>query len=245
MDISGALETKYSILQQQADAAKTNAAANASLAAARVKTEIPAQAGLMGAQGAYYGAEAQTLPGFRNALSGYYQGMGAAEQAQAGLLGANTQQTLHGLGPGNEDNYWIAQSMRPGFTAGQQRLGGDNGSSDGVTTTPVGTPRSVMDNGSYPSQSQGVTSIGTGAVSKYAKGTAKVPGKGKPNKDTVPAMLAPGEAVLNQGAADHVGRNLIDVLNAIGAHKMAQQGNPPPGPGGAPVPAAGGMPQGR
>lgn len=52
------------------------------------------------------------------------------------------------------------------------------------------------------------------------KGTAKVPGKGDGTKDTVPAKLAPGEAVLNKAAAEHLGRGLIKMLNQYGMHKM-------------------------
>lgn len=54
----------------------------------------------------------------------------------------------------------------------------------------------------------------------FAKGTARVPGKGDGTKDTVPAKLAPGEAVLNKPAADMAGRGLIAVLNKMGAQKM-------------------------
>jgi hypothetical protein len=73
----------------------------------------------------------------------------------------------------------------------------------------------------------------------YAGGKSKVPGKGSGAVDTVPAMLAPGEAVLNRGAADHMGRGAIAALNALGAHTMTMQGTPPqmpPGGAGGPPP---------
>ena len=54
----------------------------------------------------------------------------------------------------------------------------------------------------------------------FAKGTAMVPGKGTGKVDTVPAKLAPGEAVLNKAAAEAMGRGLIAALNAAGARKM-------------------------
>jgi hypothetical protein len=63
----------------------------------------------------------------------------------------------------------------------------------------------------------------------YAKGTAKVPSKGKgkappkgktPGKGMVEAGLAPGEAVLTPGAADHMGRDNIGMLNAMAHHGM-------------------------
>jgi hypothetical protein len=54
----------------------------------------------------------------------------------------------------------------------------------------------------------------------YAKGVARVPGKGDGTKDTVKAKLAPGEAVLNKAAAEGMGRGLIAALNKMGAKKM-------------------------
>ncbi len=60
--------------------------------------------------------------------------------------------------------------------------------------------------------------------------------------DSVPATLAPQEAVLNAGAAHHLGRGTISMLNALGAAKMAQAGMPPATPPtahGMPVKAAG------
>lgn len=69
----------------------------------------------------------------------------------------------------------------------------------------------------------------------FSSGTTNVPGKLAPkgqNTDTTPAMLTPGEAVLNRGAAEHLGRDVIDVLNAIGNIKMNANGtaSQPPGP---------------
>lgn len=77
-----------------------------------------------------------------------------------------------------------------------------------------------------------------GATAIPAKGgAAKVPGKGPQNKDSVPATLAPGEAVLNAGAANHMGRGAIAMLNSLGAAHMAAQGAPPETP-----PTANGVP---
>lgn len=52
------------------------------------------------------------------------------------------------------------------------------------------------------------------------RGTEKVPGKGSGKVDTVPAKLAPGEAVLNKAAAEHLGRGFIKMLNQMGMQKM-------------------------
>jgi hypothetical protein len=87
----------------------------------------------------------------------------------------------------------------------------------------------------------GMVKAAGGATTINAKGgTAKVPGKGPPNVDSVPATLAPQEAVLNAGAAQHMGRGAIAMLNSLGAQKMAAQGMPPatpPSPNGTMGPA--------
>ena len=64
--------------------------------------------------------------------------------------------------------------------------------------------------------------MGTSRINAM-NGKTSVPGKMPPqgqNTDVTPANLTPGEAVLNRGAAEHLGRDVIDVLNAIGNIKM-------------------------
>lgn len=61
----------------------------------------------------------------------------------------------------------------------------------------------------------------------FDNGATKVPGKGDGTVDKIPAMLAPGEAVLNRGAAEHVGRDKIAAINAIGHAKMQAQATQP------------------
>ena len=73
-----------------------------------------------------------------------------------------------------------------------------------------------------------------GQPQHYDQGTQRVPGKGSGMVDKVKALLAPGEAVLNKGAAEHFGRDNIAALNAIGHAKMvgeAAQGEPAAKPG--------------
>jgi hypothetical protein len=67
-------------------------------------------------------------------------------------------------------------------------------------------------------------------------GMTKVPGTGDGTVDKVPAKLAPGEAVLNKAAAEHLGRDTIALLNAIGSAKMGLNVNPQTA---APEPAKG------
>ena len=71
-----------------------------------------------------------------------------------------------------------------------------------------------------------------------AKGANRVPGRVDPQtvgthaSDTVPAMLAPGEAVLNKHAAELMGRDKIAALNAVGeAHGKGMVGQTAPSGG--------------
>lgn len=61
---------------------------------------------------------------------------------------------------------------------------------------------------------------GTERVPHMVSGATRVPGKGSPAVDSVPAVLAPNEAVLNAPAADMLGRGLIAALNKVGAQKL-------------------------
>jgi hypothetical protein len=79
-----------------------------------------------------------------------------------------------------------------------------------------------------------VQSYGNG----YKRGMARVPGRGSPKKDTVPAKLAPGEAVLNAPAAEMAGRGNIAALNRRGAGMLGMQ----PGQGNMPGHFATGTP---
>jgi hypothetical protein len=54
----------------------------------------------------------------------------------------------------------------------------------------------------------------------YMFGANEVPGQGSGRTDTMPAMLAPHEAVLNKAAADLLGPVLIAALNSQGVKQM-------------------------
>jgi hypothetical protein len=87
-----------------------------------------------------------------------------------------------------------------------------------VTLTPPPTPAAPQAPIAPPTDWQ-ARAQGNGKPG-YSTGTSRVPGKGSPKVDSVKANLAPDEAVLNAGAADHIGRPVIDALNAIGMAKM-------------------------
>ena len=116
----------------------------------------------------------------------------------------------------------------------------------GTWTPPNANPPQGQNQDLRAKMGFGVKAAG-GATAISAKGGAtKVPGKGAPNVDSVPATLAPQEAVLNQGAADHLGRGTIAALNALGAAKMAANGQAPatpPSPHGMMAPARGAPPK--
>lgn len=78
----------------------------------------------------------------------------------------------------------------------------------------------LIDAGNYNAFNAGVGSV----PGEYKKGKTRVPGHGDGTEDTVPSMLAPGEAVLNKEAADHLGRGTINILNAIGLAKRQVAG---------------------
>lgn len=99
-----------------------------------------------------------------------------------------------------------------------------------VSRFPTQNPDAMAARGfERATRNNGATGAQPGGSTGFAKGTAKVPGKGSGKTDTVPTMLAPGEAVLNKAAADHLGRDTIDLLNAAGAQAMGldQQPNQP------------------
>jgi hypothetical protein len=81
-------------------------------------------------------------------------------------------------------------------------------------------PRPLTAPKTMPAPEPAPSRIRRGRRLGFATGTARVPGKGSPKKDTVPAKLAPGEAVLNAAAAEMLGRGLIAALNAQGARQL-------------------------
>jgi len=227
VDMNAALARKYNILeehataaQQQAQAALLGEQARAPLYGAEAQ-QAAAQAGLIKQQTSLAPMEAQ-------ARAGYYGALGQQAAAQSGLTGQQTEEAKADLAPADAGiiNQLKGAISNYGRTFGPQNLGFPG------LPTPM---QSAPNNGVTLPTMKSVLDKNPDGTPKYARGTSKVPGKGKPNKDTVDAKLAPGEAVLNQGAAEHMGRGLIDVMNAIGAHKMALEGNAPPQKGGMPV----------
>lgn len=143
------------------------------------------------------------------------QAQSEAQRAASQLAGTQYAADRGYQGEQFKSNAGIIQAgMRPppSATGYAERTGLMYPSSPGVGGSSGG--------GITSSPSLGGSTIGSPVKLGFAKGTARVPGKGDGKKDTVDAKLAPGEAVLNKPAAEGMGRGLIAALNAQGAKKL-------------------------
>lgn len=193
------LDRKYDILQQQADAGTTSAGASKTAAEATASI-APSTVSENLSRAGYYSAQAADIP----LMSESVRDLNAAQ-----ALGLRAE----------------AQTKTP-YTEGQ--IAGATFSSLGMPSTKTSRPvtlEDVLRSSQTPTvnlePTKPLSKLGTDDEGQgFAKGIAKVPGKGDGTKDTVPAKLAPGEAVLNKAAAQSMGRGLIAALNAAGARKM-------------------------
>lgn len=208
VDISGLLDRKYSIEQQNADTQRLSANANANLANTTASV-TPLE------------AEGRAAAGF---------GAGAAGQGQGAYYGA-------------------LAGAEPGIAGSRERLEGSETATNQYQLAPASSEflKSIFGRFNQGGQTVQPFNKGTADVEPngYKSGKTKVPGKGDGKTDTVPSMLAPGEAVLNKAAAEHLGRDTIGLLNAIGEVKMGMDGNATSGQGPvgqADPSAAGGQP---
>jgi len=84
---------------------------------------------------------------------------------------------------------------------------------------PITTPNAPAVGNSFMDSLMALRNGTYGQIPGHAGGDAMV--EGTHASDVVPAMLAPGEAVLNKAAAEHLGRGVISHLNNMGMLKMA------------------------
>jgi hypothetical protein len=214
--------------QSQADAAWLQAGGSAQQAAANAEKSR---------------AEAGAIPADTLSQTYLRAAQGSNYRQQGGLYGAQADVQRELLNPAS--NSLMAELGRIkayGDTPVNRAKAGATPSPS--STTPTGTPSAAQTPTAAPSKmfTGGVPKPGvyemptdnsvppvdpeTGELPPgwhryaYKAGTTKVPGKGSGKVDTVPAMLAPGEAVLNKGAAEHMGRDNIKALNAVGLAKM-------------------------
>ena len=107
-------------------------------------------------------------------------------------------------------------SVTPLISGGRGGGGNVGGGGGGVKGPNAPMPAPVYAKGTPSVQPRPNYPFGAG----YMFGANEVPGQGTGRTDTVPAMLAPHEAVLNKAAADILGRGLIAALNAQGVKQM-------------------------
>lgn len=226
-DIDGWLARKYNIQEQQANTAALEAQARvrqldqqtklAPGIAASQEAQAYGSAAASTGQGALARTTASTVPGTaasENLLRGSQAGL-YGTQSRVGALplgGANPLVVGSGVARAGQGGLNIPSYASPGLpmmsTYMDDGSGGSPASSNG--TGDLGAPKN------FDMQGRLLESTGT----------SKVPGKGSGKVDTQKAMLAPGEAVLNKAAAEHLGRNTIDLLNAIGRQKMGVPDDP-------------------
>ena len=195
MAFADLINRKYQILGQTAQSESDLRAAQAG--------QIRGATALAPGEAAAREAQAFGTAGAETGLGGYYSALGETQPglatseiglrgAQAGQAGAEAERARASLQP------------IPGLS---NLLGSGFG----------GAPDKTLLNDNPENHAMGTSRINA------MDGKTSVPGKMPPqgqNTDVTPANLTPGEAVLNRGAAEHLGRDVIDVLNAIGNIKM-------------------------
>jgi hypothetical protein len=184
--------------------------------AAEVAKNAAAQRALQGANTGLLGAQTletqtSTKEIAPNAAShrAFEQASGANAQSQADTTIGNRNDTVNA-------NLGVNKSVTPQGVAGQtgqQRLAPNTSFPTGLVVDPTTSLLAPI----TTAYNAGVN-LFTGPAG--ARGMIRVPGKGDGSTDTYKTKLAPGEAVLNKGAAEHIGRDTIAVLNTIGRAKM-------------------------
>ncbi len=200
MAFADLINRKYQIQQQTATSEANLRAAQAEQARSAAATN-PAEAAAREAQA--YGTA-----GAERGFGGYYTALGGAATArvpsEVGLAGAQAEQARAEAEAARSRAAAIPISGLPNLIG------------SGFGGAPK-APDSSLLNDNPENHAMGTSRIN--AMSGKTSVPGKMPPKGQ-NTDVTPANLTPGEAVLNRGAAEHLGRDVIDVLNAIGNIKM-------------------------
>lgn len=222
-DINAYLSRKYNIQQQGADTAALEARSRANLSDVQAQV-LPSE------------TAARNLANVGQASAGFGQGTlsranavqvpalaGSEVQqriAAAGLSGAQTATEQYGITPNSiidaATRARQADVTYPGLFDPNAMFGGVAPAAGGFGQAVTPNPQTRAATGAPMNNPDGTP--------RLSKGTARVPGQGNGTVDTQHAMLAPGEAVLNKAAAEHLGRTTIELLNAIGEQKMGDVG---------------------
>lgn len=212
-NIDGWLSRKYDILGQNARTQAVEAASRAGLTDVQARLAPgQAMASNQAALGQAQAATGQAALSRANALQ--VPGLAQAEEQQRMAAAAQSRAAAtvdySGLAP-------APQAAQESFQQQTAPLPNAFPSFSVHPTPPISLPSVGNPTNDLQFETQG---------GRYSTGTSKVPGMGDGTVDTQKAMLAPGEAVLNKGAAEHLGRTTIDLLNAIGEQKMGLGADP-------------------
>ena len=167
-----------------------------------------------------------------SALGDYYRGMGAAamdqaqaahESAAASQTGANAQMVgqqgqaaLHRAQAGMIKPLGESQIGLESAQGGYYRQQGQAALIQAQAAAAAAAKNAETNRLGTESES-GARSQGS---EEFATGTSRVRAPGDGTVDTTKAKLANGEAVLNRGAAEHLGQPAIQALNAVGMLRM-------------------------
>lgn len=197
-DMTPWLERKYANQEEQTAIQANEAATKANVGAA--------QAGLYDTQAAVMPAEVASQVGLRGAQAEFERQRAAMHpldvRSSAGLRGQEARK----LGMSNDYGEAVYGKARSGLSS--------MSSDDLIRKLNAGEKFNK----------------GTANVKNMKTGQTRVTdenGNGHPRVDTVPAMLAEGEAVLNAGAAERMGRDEIRQLNKQGLRDMKMGGMEP------------------
>jgi hypothetical protein len=222
-----ALNRKYDIQQQEASARSGLFGAQAT----GILSALPTENALRAAQANHTNQQAaQVAPLAQSSIAQGQAQIGEAG-ARSGLLGAQTRGVDISNSPVSES---VLRALYGSFL-GSGLFGGGGGLG---TPAPASTPHYMDqtpildDNTSTLAQQPTITPYSpTRQALGFSAGTSQVPGAGPSTVDTVPAMLAPKEAVLNEHAANLIGRDKIAAANAFGNMISAALGGASAAPG--------------
>ena len=183
-----------------------------------------ARAANVGAEGqsALHHAQADVQGQLANAAT--MHGRAALMQGGAAQTTAGAAQTTAGAAVTNSQANMENARANAGLSGAHQKAieGGDQlenfGSSPGPSPSPSPSPSFSPPGGSAPAAPSGPASNKN--WDDFATGTSRIIAPGDGTVDTTKANLANGEAVLNRGAAEHLGQPIIRALNAVGAMRM-------------------------